>query len=99
MKIKRLKDYGNISSLTRLAQLTEDTVVIELNEQEKKAMHLNNDAYVVYEQHIANTKSQIQKHSSKELQVYRNLYDDVDRDLWVYDLYMCKAKSLPFVII
>ena len=75
-----------------------DVPVIELTSNEWDEFSLTGYGYLIKEQDIANTKSQLSNHSEEMLSKYRSMYPEVNRDLYIFDLYK-KLGTTPFFLI
>lgn len=104
MKVKRFNQYLNALSFIRYKfpkymYNVENLIVLELNNDEWETMSLSGTGYMIREDSVNHIQNEISRYSPKELKMWRELYDYINRDLWIYDLYLTKARSLPFIIV
>lgn len=91
MKVSRLsKTAGN---------LKQGMIVLSASQDEWKKMCFEGDAYLINQEHLKTIQANTENYSTQELAFFRRLDSQLDRDLWIYDLYLTKAKNTPFLVV
>lgn len=104
MQIKPLSMHSNVFAYLRhkFPQMVDsfaDIPVVDLTESEwLEDGTLTGYGYLVKQDAIDNVEQQLPNYSTEQMDKYRSIYSEVNRDMYIYDIYK-RLKTVPFFLI